>query len=713
MDALKLLTRANKLPKKPRTATTQPVIPSNGATASSQPIFGEVAANKSEQNTSRKRKRSQSRPRESEELDFFGGGVASGGKASQQIEEAQENVQPSQNIDAETDVRSQNEGNRPSDADIKKALSSQKLKVTWLNPSTSGIKRRRKGQGSAKVKEIPADKTSLYPEPLDTFDSLRKRFAISSRLFANIKNEGYVLPTAVQCAALPVLLDPQVSLPTVGEVNRDADSRVNLLAVAPTGSGKTLAFLIPIVHAIEQQKIRHDTTAKGSSAIILAPTKELAAQIVNEGRKLCQLTKVRVALVKKGMQLTSKSNHSPTQTDEQNIETDATVVKADILVATPGVLSSICQEALEHGATTLLQIRHLVLDEADVLLDPLFRDQTLSVWNSLVSKDLRVSLWSATMGSNIEELTRTIINDHRTACMERIKSDVPEVPLIRLVVGLKDSALPNISHRLVYAASEQGKLLGLRQLLHPTTTSDESGPPLIPPFLVFTQTIERAAALHSELRYDIPAEAGGLSRVAVLHSELSDSIRDSIMTRFRKGEIWILITTDLLSRGVDFRGVNGVVNYDIPTSSAAYVHRVGRTGRAGREGGIAVTLYTKEDIPFLKPIANLVAIAEKQRNGILPQDGGNEGVQQWLLDALPTLSKKGKQELRRKGVESRTARGKEKNPKAARNARISTKAGYLRRQENKKQGAISGSKRRQAQAATESDNSGDEFTGFG
>src|SRR5207247_11424519 len=104
--------------------------------------------------------------------------------------------------------------------------------------------------------------------------------------------------------------------------------------------------------------------------------------------------------------------------------------------------------------------------------------------------------------------------------------------LVRLVVGLKDSAVPNVSHKLVYAATEQGKLLGLRQLLHPTASTSDSDTHLRPPFLVFTQTIPRAIALHSELMYDIPAEAGGSSRIAVLHSGLSDSQRSDILTGF-------------------------------------------------------------------------------------------------------------------------------------------------------------------------------------
>ena len=115
--------------------------------------------------------------------------------------------------------------------------------------------------------------------------------------------------------------------------------------------------------------------------------------------------------------------------------------------------------------------------------------------------------------------------------------------------------------------------------------SSSVGFTLRPPVLVFTQTITRAIALRSELLYDIPTEAGGSSRIAVFHSDLSDSALEHIMTRFRRAEIFVLITTDLLARGVDFKGVNGVVSYDLPNSSAAYVHRAVSTGRAGSDGG--------------------------------------------------------------------------------------------------------------------------------
>jgi ATP-dependent RNA helicase DDX52/ROK1 len=169
------------------------------------------------------------------------------------------------------------------------------------------------------------------------------------------------------------------------------------------------------------------------------------------------------------------------------------------------------------------------------------------------------------------------------------------------------------------------------------------------------------------------------------------------MRDFRKGEIWILVTTDLLARGVDFRGINGVVNYDIPNSAAVYVHRVGRTGRAGREGGIAVTYYTKEDIPYVKSIANIIDVSEKLRG-----TEGEKSIQKWLLDSLPNLSKKDKKELKKHGVKARQVSkqvgkdGKEGDGKGLRGMRISTKSGFERRMENRRRGAIEASRSRKA-----------------
>ncbi|KAI5359100.1 Putative helicase, P-loop containing nucleoside triphosphate hydrolase [Septoria linicola] len=703
MDPLKLLSRSTKRSK---AVPTQRSTPSSGHNAQPQ-LF--PAQNEAGTNISKKRKRVQDTGEASAELDFFGG------SKSKSPRTANNEISIQEDTGLETNARekepSKSTASALSDEQCKSILRQHKLKVTWLNPVGGKISRS-KDKGKKKSKLDKAEKLSLYPQPLQSFSELRQKYGISARVASNVEEQGYVTPTEVQLGAIPLLLEPPSTLLSAVDALSSAASYANidLLTVAPTGSGKTLAFALPLMHHLLQSRREAKDAPRTISAIILAPTKELAGQIVNECRKLARNTGLRVTQVRKGMKLglPGTPDHASDDEDEQQTElpgSTATVVKADILVSTPGVLATIVKNTSLDNSSALSNVRHLILDEADVLLDPLFREQTLAIWNSIPGTDLRTSLWSATMGSNIEELARAVMRERSDRLTKAQDSDVIAAPLVRLVVGLKDSAVPNIEHKLVYSASEQGKLMGLRNLLHPATTSADSGPPLLPPFLVFTQTIERAIALHSELLYDIPAEAGGISRIAVLHSDLSDAARDAVMTKFRKGEVWVLITTDLLSRGVDFRGVNGVVNYDIPTSSAAYIHRVGRTGRAGREGGVAVTLFSQEDIPYMKPIANVVAAAQKQ------QGLSEEGVQKWLLDALPNLNKKAKQDLKKHGVEARTARGMNKDPKAARKAKISTKAGYVRREENKRKGAILGSRRRQGAAGNASDDDVD-FGGF-
>ena len=567
----------------------------------------------------------------------------------------------------------------------------------------------------------------LFPQPLSSFEQLRMGYGVSRRLAQNLDAQGYIHPTEVQLGSLPLLLGSDVDRGLVPRSSKRKEwperAHVDFLTVAPTGSGKTLAFMINVLHGlIEERRSRRKISANPPNdhevrALVIAPTHELVDQIINEGRKLARGTGIKLSAMKKDLRLhfdvedaehdeAGGSVHEAGAIWRRSVR-DRSVVKADVLVSTPLTLLNALGEGLDSSPRPLPGVEYLVLDEADVLLDPLFRAQTLGIWGACTNPNLQTSLWSATIGSSIESLAQSTILDRRRS----LKLSSPH-HLIRIIVGLKDSAIPNISHRLTYAATEQGKLLALRQLLHPTAPSDDKDASLQPPFLIFTQTIQRAIALHSELLYDIPPEAGGSSRIAVLHSDLSDTARSAVMAGFRKGEIWVLITTDLLSRGIDFRGMNGVVNYDIPSTGASYVHRVGRTGRQGREGGVAVTLYTKEDVPYVKNIANVIAASEKAKNGL--QDEGEKGVQKWLLDALPSVGKKTKKDLKRKGVQSRrTFEGKE-GGKEARRARISTKSGYDRRLENKRKGAASGTRKRaEGSMGLQADDSDREWGGFG
>ena len=523
----------------------------------------------------------------------------------------------------------------------------------------------------------------LVSQPLESFRDLGAWFSASRRLTENIASQGYVTPTEVQLGSMPLLLgsDEDRGLDIFKSHSTTSKADVDLLTIAPTGSGKTLAFLVPLIQGLLDDRGVEDASAKNLEearhvrALILAPTHELVEQTVNEGRKLLTGTGLKVSAMRKGTRVfqVPVSGELPQGSSE-------CYVKSDVLVSTPLVLLHSLLTGDGQGARELPSITGLVLDEADVLLEPLFREQTLAIWAACSNPRLRVSLWSATIGSSIESLSRSVILDRR----KRLGLPMENHVILRLIVGLKDSALPSISHRLVYTATEQGKLLAMRQILHPSTAETSSTlPALRPPFLVFTQTIERAKALYHELLYDIPPEAGGSSRVAVLHSQLFDLARSDVMAGFRKGEIWVLITTDLLARGVDFRGVNGVVNFDIPNTSAAYVHRAGRTGRAGREGGVSVTLYTKEDIPYVRNISNVIAASRRQYG----KSADDSSLPKWLLDALPTVSKKTKQDLKRKGVAARRP-GLGQNDQKSRAMRISTKSGYDRRVGNRRKGAI-------------------------
>ncbi|KZF22087.1 P-loop containing nucleoside triphosphate hydrolase protein [Xylona heveae TC161] len=787
MDPFKLLTRSTNLTKAATASkkTASQHTPSTGQNANPQ-LFG-GKDDDSSSNASKKRKRGNPSAVPDlvteAELDFFGDGKSKNVSSKEKDDD-------DAGVPNEKNETSKFAKDTLSEEDCKRILRSHKLKITLLNATepaaadNEGEKKSKKRKKEQATEHANSGKkkahVQVFPQPLTSFKQLRSRYNISRRLADNLAAQGYTIPTEVQLGGLPLLLGDIGGLEGdkgahTKSTTKQSLADVDLLTVAPTGSGKTLAFLIPVLNQIlARRKAVKDNVEEeeleGPKAIVVAPTRELASQIVNEGRKLALGTGIRVTAMRKGMKPAatfpqdeedesadeeqesgsdsdhSDSDESTSQEHNQNKKDSKTskkqrpVVKADVLVTTPLLMLHAISLKGQSATASMPSVRHLILDEADVLLDPLFRDQTLGIWNACINPSLRVSLWSATMASSVEELALSTIESR--AITLRLST---HAPLARLVVGLKDSAIPNISHRLIYAATEQGKLLALRQMLHPTSSisDDSSGPPLRPPFIVFTQTIPRAVALHSELLYDIPLEAGGSSRIAVLHSDLSDTLRSDVMARFRNGSVWVLITTDLLARGVDFRGVNGVVNYDFPSSGASYIHRVGRTGRAGRDGGVAVTLYTKEDIPYVKNVANIIAASEKLRRDERPSHKAagpvssqiSSTIQPWLLDALPTPSKRDKQRLKRRGVEARRSDTAGPGTEAgagtgARDggskSRISTKSGFDRKLENRRKGAKMASQKAKksssssaAAAATagtpaahEEDSDGNEWGGF-
>ncbi|KAI9171742.1 golgi complex component [Paramyrothecium foliicola] len=684
MDILKVLSRGTKKSTKKTSLSSNDVtkLPSAGTKTNPQLFHDEVRGQK------RKRARGDAEERsqlveELPEVDFFAP------KVERTVEESKPTRAEREPSPVNAPVK------RLSEEECRQLLRSHRLKISLLSKKedTSKVKKSKKKQKATTETKKDGKQPQLFPQPLESFGELRSTYGISRQVSENLVKEGYRIPTEVQLGSLPLLLRPDLAFTEEDGLKGDLD----FIAVAPTGSGKTVSFLIPAINRIMRRRAKEGLQdIHELEAVIVAPTRELVFQITHEGRKLLDGTGLKIVGMKKGMAPAAEQQEvAEDSSDEENDGEDSSdeegdeegddekpkpnqkpkaPVKADILVTTPLLLLNYLTSGPSGTQRVLPRVRDLVLDEADVLLDPLFREQTLGLWSACTNADLRLSMWSATMGSNIEPL----VTEKLEARSESL--GITPKPLVRLVVGLKDTAVPNVTHKLTYTASEQGKLLALRQLLHPTSRID-SGPPLRPPFLVFTQTIERATALYEELKYDIPLEAGGSDRIAALHSGLPDTARASIMRRFRAGEIWVLITTDVLARGVDFAGVNGVVNYDVPGSSAAYVHRAGRTGRAGREGGVAVTFYTKEDIPFVKTVANVIAASDRQAG----KTGDEASIKKWLLDALPNVNKADRKMLKERGVEARRSGSK---------AKITSVSGYERRKEHNKRGAIEGNKKR-------------------
>ncbi|KAJ7397292.1 synergin gamma [Pitangus sulphuratus] len=247
--------------------------------------------------------------------------------------------------------------------------------------------------------------------------------------------------------------------------------------------------------------------------------------------------------------------------------------KFDILVTTPNRLIYLLKE--DPPAIDLSSVEWLVVDESDKLFEDGksgFREQLASIFLGCTSHLLRRALFSATFAHDVEEWCKLNLDS-----------------VVLVSVGARNSAAETVEQELLFVGSETGKLTAMRELV-------KKG--FAPPVLVFVQSIERAKELFHELVYE------GIN-VDVIHADKTQQQRDKVVHSFRAGKIWVLICSALLARGIDFKGVNMVINYDLPTSAVEYIHRIGRTGRAGHRGK-AVTFFTEDDKPLLRSIANVI-----------------------------------------------------------------------------------------------------------
>jgi len=361
-----------------------------------------------------------------------------------------------------------------------------------------------------------------------------------------LESAKFTQPTPIQNQAIPLALQGH-----------------DILGLAQTGTGKTLAFGLPLIdHLLAQPGKPAPKTVK---ALILAPTRELVNQIAESLRGLTKKTKLRVATVVGGQSIGKQISFLSRGTD--------------ILVATPGRLIDL----MERGAVDLSSGRHLVLDEADQMLDMGFIHALRKIEPTL-GTPRQTMLFSATMPKLMEELSQSYLSNPQ-----------------RVQVSPPGKAADKITQSVHFLsrAEKPGKL---REILSADMDALT---------LVFARTKHGAEKLMKGLVAD------GFN-AASIHGNKSQGQRDRAIKAFRAGEVTVLVATDVAARGIDIPGVAYVINYDLPEVPDNYVHRIGRTARAGREGeGIA--FCAPDELDQLIQIQKLMKIEIPVASGTMPE----------------------------------------------------------------------------------------------
>ena len=309
----------------------------------------------------------------------------------------------------------------------------------------------------------------------------------------------------------------------------------DLVVSAETGSGKTAAFLIPLIDRLQRRQ------AKAQSALVIAPTRELAAQCAQEFARLARHSGLRAAVIVGGESMR-----------RQIADLQA---GAQVLIACPGRLIDL----MEQGRVNLQHTQAVVIDEADRLLDMGFLPQLRRVMRTL-PKERQTMMFSATMGPGPEAIARDFLHH-------------PE----RIMIGRK-AAPPETINQTIYPVQWADKEPMLLEIL---------GKPEVQSAIVFTRTRVRAEHLGRMLkRHGV--------RTAVIHGDRSQAERNAALKSFKAGHCSVMVATDVAARGLDIPGVSHVINYDLPEDAESYIHRIGRTARMGREGE-AISLVTPQE----------------------------------------------------------------------------------------------------------------------
>ena len=359
-----------------------------------------------------------------------------------------------------------------------------------------------------------------------------KNLILNEPILRALSEEGYKTPTAIQEAAIPLILEGN-----------------DLLATAQTGTGKTAAFSLPMLQTLHERK---SADKRNIRALILTPTRELALQVEASfrtyGRHLSLRTTVILGGVSARPQIKAIKN------------------KVDILVATPGRLLDL----INQGHVHLNWIEMLVLDEADRMLDMGFIYDVRKILSKLPDKR-QTLFFSATLSEEIQHLASDMLTN-------------PSKVTITPYASVSD----NIEQKVLFVAQENKRYL-LSDILQEENVIRA---------LVFSRTKRLADRLKKHL------SNCGISTEAI-HSNKTQNARQRALTAFDRGKVKVLVGTDIVARGIDVEGISHVINYDLPDDPENYVHRIGRTARAGANG-IALSFCEAKQIVTLKGIEKLI-----------------------------------------------------------------------------------------------------------
>ncbi|OOG64138.1 DEAD/DEAH box helicase [Flavobacterium sp. A45] len=327
----------------------------------------------------------------------------------------------------------------------------------------------------------------------------------------------------------------------------------DLVGCAQTGTGKTAAFAIPIIHQLHRI-VGSSKKAKVIRALVVTPTRELAVQIGQSFDTYGKYTNLTQLTVFGGV--------------SQNPQVDALKNGIDILIATPGRLLDLHKQ----GFIDLDHLHTLVLDEADQMLDMGFVNDVKKIVK-LTPKNRQTLFFSATMPIAIRELAEMFLTDPETVTVSPVSSTAE-----------------NVEQRVYFVEKTEKRNL-LYHLIKNENLSD---------VLVFSRTKHGADNVVKALRKkDIPAEA--------IHGDKSQNARQRVLDAFKNKEVGVLVATDIAARGIDIDQLPYVINFDLPNIPETYVHRIGRTGRAGN-GGIAISFCSKDEKDYWKDIQKLIKV---------------------------------------------------------------------------------------------------------